>query len=377
MHNVELHVERIKGLPDEAYWQMIEASVELRRQEASAASAYYDGVQQAKQKYLDQLHAIIGAKKLPKYIAAHKQQKEKLRAARQKKVATPESFKEFQRFRKQQIEQSRDLIERLGMDVARVKRLRKDLRSKTAALFKNTIGKGETVKAKRKVKNKSFTAPFNGSSTFVNWFKWFGDPTDNLPDPLFNVSADWQTGEVDSFTFTLLSDASDYDEADVLCRTAMRQWFQMPSLGQVLVTDLTMEVIGTSYSGAVDDEFGYSEIDLTQNWFPYVQVTSPKVSSRVYLDGTLNSHQHKVTDESAPPWSGVWLPAGAQESFARLGPPPDTYVIPGVFKKGTWVLVDFGMEQRNHFVSNDVGVISSNIMQLLVRSVGLSSTGSP
>jgi hypothetical protein len=102
----------------------------------------------------------------------------------------------------------------------------------------------------------------------------------------------------------------------------------------------------------------------------FAQVTSPKVGPRVY-SYPLALWQNEVTDEDAPDWSRDRSAVGEFEGiFSQI-------VLPGVFKKNTWVLVDVGVENDNWFVSNDVTVTSHQTAHYWTKEIGLSSTGTP
>jgi hypothetical protein len=370
MHFSELNVERVEGLPDAAYWQMVDASVELRRQEASVAKAYYLGGEQAARDYSDQFNAILGSKNLVKYRAAHQQQRDTMRAARERERPSREGREELDELRRRSAAQSKDVIRQLGLDVARVKQLRNDHRAKLAALFSATIGKGETVGVEeKKVKNATFTPPYNGGSSFISIFIWKSDPTDILPAPSFSTFVNRHTGEIGDSTASSLSDASDFVESERVCRTAMRQWYKMPSEGQVRVS-CVLEAINAFCSGSIVNEWGVSDIDLKQAWNTFARVTSPTVSPKVYLDSILNAFENDDTNQDDHTWFKPWMAAGT-----LYGNPDITTVLPGVFAKGTWVLVDVGVESRSTFTSNDCSVTSHQTTRFLTRKIGLSSTG--
>jgi hypothetical protein len=367
MHISEVNAERIEGLPDEAYWQMVDASIELRRQEASAAKAYHLGLQQAKKEYIDRFNSIVGSKSLPKYLAARKEYVETIRAAREKAKPTREGRDELAKLQRRLAEQSKSFIRELGLDVAQIRRLRKDHRATMAALFDATVGKRQIGEGNKKVKNTTFTPPYNGGSAFVSILLFQGDPTDILPVPSFSIFVNHKTGEVGDSTASSLTDASDFDMAFIICLTAMRRWFQMPSDGQVVVSS-TLEVVNASHSGSIVDEWGVSDIDLRQNWNTITRVTSPTVSPTVIMDPITNNFDYHDTNEDDHTWSKQWMQTGSQYGGF-------TTTIPGVFSKGTWVLVDVGVQSVNTFWSNDCSVISDQTTRFLTRKIGLSSTG--
>ncbi|HXT14578.1 MAG TPA: hypothetical protein VN706_03035 [Gemmatimonadaceae bacterium] len=369
VHTADMHAGRVEGLPDDAYWQMTEASIELRRQGAAEGKAFNDGRRAAADQFQAHLRQIIGESHLDKYQAARALQKQTLKAARQNIVLGRESAAQFDALRRRLVNESHAFLDSIGVDRNAFHNLGLDYAGKLAALFDRTLGHGESAPAESSRKrNHTFLPPFSGSSSFAHNFFSKGDSSDDMTAPTFNFFLSFQTGEMGSSTACAVSDASDYDESSVVCRSAMRQWFQMPALGQVRVSNL-LEVINSHYSGSVYDEWGWSTIDLKQGLRYYAQVTSPTVGPRVYYY-PLVGWQNEVTDEDAPAWSTQRWPAGQNEGmFVQT-------VLPGVIAKNTWVLVDVGVENSNWFLSNDVTVTSHQTARYWTKNIGLSSTGS-
>jgi hypothetical protein len=370
-HTADMHVERVPGLPDSAYWEMTEASIELRRHEAADAKAFADGRTAAKREFEGKLTAAIGAQHLAAYRADHDRRRHVLREARAKITLDPATTRQYHVLRRDLVGKSRAFLETIGVNPEQLRRISVESHQSLQALFDRTIGRGENAPppAAKRAKNHTFTPSFNGSAVSVAVSVHKGDSSDVVPNPSVSTWASFQTGEVGSSTSCSCTDASDYDEVSVNVRSAMRQWFQMPAEGQVRATS-TLEVINTNYSGHVYDEWGWSDIDLKQSLRYYAQVTSPVISPRVYYYPVIG-YQNHVTDPEADPWSGARWPAGQLNGILQQ------LVIPGVFTKDKWVLVDVGVENSNWFNVNDTEAWSHQTTHFWTKDIGLWSTGGP
>jgi hypothetical protein len=379
MHEAELSIERAKDLPDEAYWQMVEALIKLTTLEAKAAKDHSQGAQQLKQEYAAQLASCLGPERLSKYLAVREELTEQLRTARQTVVTTRDGHQELEAIRLQMLERSRDFLTQLGVDLGLLEELTGALHGRAAALLRGTTGIGEHGTASQDAGGAQQARqsqlpqlplgrqpPFHGTSSFVNQFRYTSEPGDDLAVPSFDVYLSRFTGEVGSSTHTHLSDASGYGTAWVLCRTAVLSWFRMPSTGQVRVS-VTLETVSDNYSGSIVNECGESGIDLRQGRMLYGQVISPSVSERAYASFGSTSLYHD-TDAGAHNWLYDRSSTGQPHRSQAL-------VIPGVFAAGAWVLVNVGIEHFNFFSSNDCSVTSWQMSRFKVREIALESTG--
>lgn len=382
MHQLEFQIDRVKDLPDSAYWQMLESTAELRRQEVSAARAYDEGLQRLKKEYLSRLRALFinsqdGKKKLDKYLAFGKEQRAKLRAARREVTPTPQSHQEFDRIRQRLVEKSKTLIRQSGINTAQIKSLRQDVEKQREALFKATVGQGEVVaeKSRKRAKNATFNPPYDGTVHALGITRIIGDSSDNFNMPTASMFTNAANGTLGMASNARLWDASDYDVADVIVRTGMVKWFRMPTPGQLRVS-CKAEVIGDFYMGRVVNEPWDSDVAVRQNVMFYAQILSPlptngkkDIKHRIILGGLyydLNDDDHS--------WNGSRWSVGTVRSMSQMvfG---STITNEQIFPKDTIVVVEVGIYHHNYFSSNDCGVWSNHGTNFWIKEIGLSSTG--
>jgi len=65
MHRAESYVGKSVGLPDEAFWQAVEADARLRIADIKAAKKTHFAMQKLREEYFSALHKLIGPKNLP------------------------------------------------------------------------------------------------------------------------------------------------------------------------------------------------------------------------------------------------------------------------------------------------------------------------
>jgi hypothetical protein len=381
MHAIDLHMDRPKELPDRDYWQMVEMSNELRRQEAGKAREYEDGVKKSRQEYLKQFQSIVThdgnqTTDWSNYTELRRKQIAEMRAARQRLSGNAAGKKEVEHWRHELAQNFEQYAAKHRIDVAQIRSLRSDVKKANATLFDATVGKGIIVppEERKKPKNHTFFPPFNGSTASVFATRFAGDSSDNLPAPTFNFWADFTTGEVGSASFVFLSDASDYDHAIVRIRTSVRKWFLMPKEGQLVVSNL-LEVIDDNVSWGIVNEWGQSDIKLKHDVSFCAQVTSSNLKDLSPIVKVKAISNQLIDEDTNPDDHSENISRGATGEFdgiQMLG--NHTLTVPGVHNANTWVAVDIGVETTQEFQSNDVTLFSTQIAHFWTKHIGISTT---
>jgi hypothetical protein len=195
-----------------------------------------------------------------------------------------------------------------------------------------------------------------------------------LTNPVHERWLNEDTGEIGNRTVVDISDADDSDFSWIRYRTGVREWFLMPSLGQVRVR-MEWEGIDNPYSGAIEAEEWWgenSEVDVRQNVKGYARVIAPVLGPRILKTvgpgWPMMWGEYRDTNEDDHEWSRSRLDAGDIVSV-------EAFVLPGVIEEGEWVLVEAGIWTKNYVWSNDCAVRSEQTQRVIVRELGLSSTG--
>ncbi|MFY9619388.1 MAG: hypothetical protein WAM70_18050 [Pyrinomonadaceae bacterium] len=377
MHQLDFQVDRRKDLPDSAHWQMLEATAELRQREVAAARGYEEGLQKIQKEHRARVAVLFGRdvdKKLDKYLAFRKVRQDTLRAAMRKVTLGRLKYEKLNELRHRLAGESKTLIQNLGVGLAQIQSLEKPLLQEKERLFKDTIGKGQAVaKASRsKAKNATFRAPYDGVTTYVGSWVTKGDAFAILPAPTAVMPANASTGTVGGYSNMTVSNGSllSYDSAEVLCRVGVLKWYKMPAIGQVRVS-CKLEAIDNFFFGYADNEAGLSAANISESTGFYAQIVSPSVTGiRRWKRG--DSFVGAFFQFPLVEWDDSWH-LGAWETGHVISLP--RIVLPGVFPKNEWVLVNLGIYHHNKFRSLNYGIQSNHGAEFWVKEIGISSTG--
>lgn len=171
-----------------------------------------------------------------------------------------------------------------------------------------------------------------------------------------------------------IGDTDDDDTSWIRYRTGVRQWYRMPSDGQLRVR-MEWEGIDNPYSGSIEPEGWWgenSEVEVKQNVKAYARIISPFVGQRILATvgggWPMFWGEYHDTNEDDHDWSRSRLDVGSTVSVLP-------FVLPGVVEENEWVLVEAGIWTRNYVWSNSCAVRSEQTQRVILRELGLSSTG--
>ena len=354
------------GAHDEVSLCIQKALLQLRLSNLEAAEEHHRRLRILHKEYIEGLYAIIGDDKLQQYLRLHQRRMKAMKEARERRFLVPEGADEYEKRRRQAIDDSKKVIEKSGVDLDEVRKLTEERKKKSLDLLGETVSKGMRVscgKTDVARDGTTFTAPY-----LYEWVDGcFPSRSEaSIPMPTGECSADHSIGQLDAESFVNIEDADDDEEADIVCRSAMLIMYQMPSIGQLKVR-AKYERVFSSCWGKITDECYVSNIEVTAKVRPYAQVVFPITSGRnygycpswlcSYIDKNQNSHSyHKpITLDTT--------------GYINIG------TIPYAFDQGDWLLVAVGLETVNDVWSDDCTVDSAVSARYLLREAELSSTG--
>lgn len=368
MFKFESHIERIKDLPEKVYWQALEADHAIRTEALNAAKEYNDGIQRLREEYISDLHSIIGEDNLRKYNTLHKKRMERIRSARIEYPPTIEGNKKFKDIRRQVVEKSKNIIDESRVDVSTLKSLAKTYHDRCFNLYNDTTAKGEVAEVyrpKKKSKNEDFEYPYYGSSVTIH--KAFSP---NLPEPFCDYHCWPSLGYVGGYSTNQVIGADDSDISDCTLRIGVRTFYQVPKAGKLIIR-AELAPYYSSHSGNIEDECGYSAINLIQRTRCYFRVLYPVLSPRYYW--TIGETYHD-TNEFDHSWMKPDMPVGYTFNVPDLYQGITTYlIIPSNLAENTVVYVEVGVENFNYFWSNDCTVTSTNLQSFIIHKIGMTT----
>ncbi len=365
MFNSGFHLDPVDEVPMGEQERAADISLELQQGDAKEARSLTKTAQDLTGKYEKELRAIIGEGNLERYIEFRSPLRQRIREAIPKAKPTAAGEGEIREVRRKVAAESQRYLKRIGFDMARASKVRGDYHTRLHEALTKARGKPEEPnyallpdEVPKDVHNPwvIYHAPYPGSVYSVSWGK-----SDEPYYPIYVGYLDSLTGQLGSYSHIHVSGADDSDYSYVRYRTAMRFWYRMPATGMAEIY-MMLRCVWTPYSGDFDDEWGWSDANCDQEHYAYLRVISPAVGANRY--STLLDYRRTGTDAK---WS-------------RIVANPNDVRWPHIFSAdpyvaNTWLLLEVGTEEWNHFWSNDVSLYSNMTMRWLLERVYVKSTG--
>lgn len=370
MYDFNFYIGRPKQLPDEAYWRAVDNSIKVESQEAKEARTAQMAFRKLRGQYLQELNSLIGEANLKEYRAARSRYRETVHSASVRQP--PPDVGELEEIRRQSQAKSIQMLDKLGIDTNKIKSLQRRYSKKASALSQRDMADELVAGSKRakQSKNQTFEPPYSG----WGWARVWDESRERFANPIHERWLDSDTGEIGNRTVVDISNTGDDDFSWINYRTGVRQWYLMPSDGQLRVR-MEWEGIDNPYSGSIAAEEWWgenSEVDVRQNVKGYARVIAPVLGRRILRTvgpgWPMLWGEYRDRDEDDHDWSRSRLDVGDTVSV-------EAFVLPGVIEEGEWVLVEAGIWTKNYVWSNDCAVRSEQTQRVILRELGLSSTG--
>jgi hypothetical protein len=282
-----------------------------------------------------------------------------------KATPTVEGELEIREARLQAAEDSRKSLKEIGFDMALASQLRGEYQTRIHEVVAKALGRPEEPNylvppemVPKDIHNPYvvYGPPYPGWAWAYSW-----DKSDEPWYPTFARYLDSASGGLGTYTHIHVSGADDDDWSQVRYRTAMRFWYHLPVAGMAEVW-MDMQCIATPYSGWLEDEWGWSDSHCDQESLAYLRVIAPGPGA--FRRSTILDYRRTGTDahwsgDAAAPGVFRWAHIFSADAYAG----------------GTWLLLEVGTEEWNHFWSNDVSIHSAMTMRWFLRHVYVRSTG--
>jgi hypothetical protein len=370
MYDFNFYMTRPKELPAEAYWRAIKNSVKLASHDVDDARAAEATLETLRGRYSQELTSLIGDANLKKYQAIRNRYRETVHSARvQQPSPDAEALAETER---RTATKSKNELDKLGIDTRKIQAALRRYKQKASALAERDEADEVPAGARsaKRTKNQTFEPPYSG----WGWARSWDESRQGLANPVHERWLDRDTGEIGNRTVVDINRAGDDAFSWIRYRTGVRQWYRMPSNGQVQVR-MEWEGIDNPYSGTIEAEGPWhenSDVDVRQTVRGYARVIEPVLGPRIFTTvadwAFVAWRDYRDTNEDDHEWSRSRLDVGDRVSI-------DLFVLPGVIEEGEWVLVEAGIWTKNYVWSNDCAVRSEQTQRVILRELGLSSSG--
>lgn len=365
MYGAGFDVEYSKDVPADVQREATANALTVQRTQLRASEALAEEIAQLSSEYDRKLAKIVGGDHLKRYFNVRPESKEKLRQAIDAGEASRSGEKRIAKLRRKIVKQSRSYLDEIGFDDRAALKLRgkyeAKIRNATAKYLQlpeepNWVVPPEQVPDDVHNPWAVYGPPYPGWAWSYNWNR-----SDEPRNPTFSRYLNSSSGELGSYTSIAVAGADNSDYSSVRYRTGVRFWYRIPATGLVEVW-MRMQAIHTPYSGWHSDEWGFSGVGTDQESHATLQVISPGPGAT--RKATILDYRRTGTNAN---WSREVSQAPTQR-WAHL------YSL-GSFAEGTWLLLETGTEEWNHFWSNDVSVGSYMTQRWFLQNVYVRSTG--
>lgn len=371
-YRADSHLDYLRGVPNQVYWDTLQTQLDLRRYEMSAARAYCHGAEQADIEYLRRLHSLIGSKNLPKFLEFREQAAREMRAVSRKRSRPDQGGKDIAKAGRAQAAKLQAFLRTLRVDANQITQLQTEFLSRTRLLSESCFGRDEVAASRlAKRKNETFYPPYDGWSWVLSVFMWISDVVSNqfqiMEIPTNNTPiASPATGKV-GFARTVQTNfpAGAHDQCKIFSRAAIVKWYQMPDYGGTVSVRIKAKLgPACHHYGTIG---GQLPAGVLQRMRFYARVFSQgfwnqAITWKVFDRQDFNTSYHEWHDDA-------FVGGLGPDKTVEFGPSS----VPGTFSGGTWVLVEAGVFYDNDFNTFGSGVYSNVAAQATILELGLSS----
>ena len=312
--------------------------------------------------YRREVVALVGEEVFRANSERHRQTCRGFATLRDRHAHTPDGERARQDERRRLRQAKHEFYHGLGIDIARVRAIRKESLAQARAVARQHI-------------DLELEAPAAGDARppgpTTNPWTWYTPAYayqwGSIPSAGGSAGTSWKsaqawatTGEINLMSWIELFGASDKDwrKTDAMCEVGV--WFQLPAAG-VIEAWAWFQDINTEYSGLLEDESGCSDAYVRQ-------------LSRLYLWTTDSTERYvTVKDYERGESEGQWTDSLTAPGFIR----PVRFFSQKAYAAGQWVYAAFGVRDFNLFQVDDMTCRSRMYSQYFVKQLALRSTGAP
>jgi hypothetical protein len=351
-------------IPFGVKFQGLEGQIERQKNVLASNKKLLLELERLRAACLTDVNGVIGNKQKD-YVILHDEVRAKL--AEPRKVFGPQTEIELEEAdqRKKRIIQSQELIGRLGLDGGKVKEIFKSYGQKADRVVDEYF-KPKTsapfVVADRALVPLPATSPWMWY--YPPYFTEYGSAYDYGSRGIHACThyEDHLTGKISTVSYLEIKDASDSDLARTDASSEIKIRPFMADVDGKIEAWLVLRSDTSDYHGGMDDEWGWSDINVKQQSFPYMNIYP-------FTDGsaTLLDFQKGECDCS---WSGKIADANPGDlRFIHL-------VSNSAVPANLWLIASFGIRDQNYARVNDYSVHMTMTNSWYIDSIAV-RTGVP
>ncbi len=316
---------------------------------------------------IKEVHSLVGSDKLKSYKDFSNEMRAKFIEIPRIFKSTSESKLEEQDYRRKLVAKRLRFAKDLGIDKKRVEGVFKSYIKEAGEAY------GQDITPKEEVPY-VITDPEKAPKKTHNPWTWKYPPYDGEWSLQYMngqkgkywalASQNRYTGQIGAYSRISIygADDSDWGLTDTMSENWV--WYKMPAAG-IVEAWMTLKNIDCYYGGCMEDEWGISDADITQQSRPYMQAISPLGGIR--YGSLLDFH----IGECDCCWFGKMSNANPGELRWVQFSSPQAYA------SNQWILIAFGIRDNNYVWLNDESADLSMTNRWFVNELAIRSSGAP
>ena len=329
-----------------------------------------DLLDQIREKCTREVYELLGSKSND-YMVFRQKARDIARTMRPLFTATPEGERIKRQFQKMRLAEANGFIKGLGINPNDVKSTLRKYREQSRSVIEKTRTTAKLLGAdhvpptdvvvEQEPSPWKFIYPPYWYITGERWNSHGGDALFGSPHIVH--SENHKTGEISCHSQLLIHNPGDYAwySSDVTC--AVLIIFQMPASGLIDAWSY-LECVGSSYSGYLFDEPGWSDADLEQTSRCFMSVGLPTETPTTFERAKYNLLDY-YRGEDEGQWNGIIAEPG-QYRYPH-------FVSNRAYSAGEWVLMIAGINDTQTLVVNDMEAFGDISSSWIVRKLAISA----
>ncbi|HEX9914767.1 MAG TPA: hypothetical protein VGB32_07600 [Candidatus Bathyarchaeia archaeon] len=347
--------------------QAADASIERQRNIQAANRTLTTTLNQLSEGCVKDVQGLIAKTQLRAYTSRHSETMKSIADIPVKYRATTDGLRQEKEFRRGLVKRSQEYVATLGVDLKKVEGIQKDYIKRSGEALRQQLEPKEEApyvildpkETPKETHNPwAWMYPPYVDEWGTQWSygtrggRWVSHYENRYTGQIGNQNQMWLYG----------SDDSDYGYTNGMSEVWV--WYRMPAAGMVEAW-LYLQCIDSRYGGCMDDEWGWSDIDVYQRSKPYMEVFYPAGGRRY---GTLLDFHMGECDCC---WSG--RVANAYPGDFRYSHLFSTQS----YAANQWLLIAFGIHDYNYFWTNDMSCDTYMLNNWFMHHLAIRSTGAP
>jgi hypothetical protein len=313
---------------------------------------------------INETHILLGPK-LQNYNTFRQQLKDRFTLIRRDCVHTQEGLKTKAEERLKLLRQAREYLRKSGVDIARIQEIKNNYKAKAQEAVAKILEideKAPTIITDPALVPKPTHNPWTWKYPGYNgeWGTTWFDQSKGAK--LISHKENSWSGEIGCHSRVAIYDASDDDYCWTKAMSEVWLWFKTPAAGMIEAW-VDLQTIYANYDGWLEDEWGFSDADIRQQSWAYLEIISPagKRRENVFLDYRRGEDEGDWNGSPASAGSHRWAHLYSMESYPA----------------GKWVLIAIGVLDFNFVWVNDMSCEAWLTNRYFIPQLILRSTGAP